>query len=229
MVVIIDIQRPKMIEEGDYLAELKDVQEIQGKFGAMIRFWFNIIEPGYETSVTGICSKSGSLRSKLVKWALALGADISQPQINLSSLIGAKAIVSVNIVTGANGEEYLNVVDVKKVSRRMPSVQHVDSSLYQQEQYQQSMNQFVQQPIQQQQFVQQPMQQQFVNQPVQQPMNQIVQSMNQPIQQPMNQAVQQQPVTQQSINPQSNPINVDIKSKKNPLIEEIINLDELEF
>jgi len=201
MAIIVEIPRQKVIEEGDYMAILKDVQELQGKYGPILRFWFEITEPGYETTVSGICSKNARTpKSKLFRWLVALGADLRSETIDISSLIGASAIITVSSVTTPDGEEYLNVVDVKRANiRRVHSVNPEYSTVsgaapeyYQQVSVSPQPNTQVRQ--------------------MQQPQPQV-QSFQQPQSQP-------QLRTQ---NPQTMP------KKQNPFIEEINDLDELEF
>lgn len=202
MAIIVEIPRQKVIEEGDYMAVLKDVQELQGKYGPILRFWFEITEPGYETTVSGICSKNARTpKSKLFRWLVALGADLRSETIDISSLIGASAIITVSSVTTPDGEEYLNVVDVKRANiRRVHSVSPEYSTVSGGvPEYYQQVSQHQPQPQQPQ--IQQPQQVRQTQQP------QIQQSQPQP----------------QLRNPQTAP------KKQNPFIEEINDLDELEF
>lgn len=205
MVLVIEIPKQKIIEDGDYIAELKNVEEIQGKYGPMLRFVFDVIEPGYETRVTGICSKYVTPKSKLFRWLNALEADFSQPQIDLHSLIGKKCIITVSLAVGPDGMEYLNVVDVKRYNIRRPGVSTTSSTMsvssvpgavtYVQSSQQDQQQQQQQLSVQQAQFQQ------------------------------SQQPVQQQQV-QQSVQPIQNPLHA---SRRNPLITEIEDLDELEF
>ena len=189
MAIIVEIQKQKPIEEGEYYAVLRDVQELQGKYGPMLKFWFDITEPGYETSVSGLCSKVASPRSKLFRWLVALGADLSQTDVlDVTTLKGAAAIIVVSVVTAPSGEEYLNVVDVKPARMRRvvnpginPETMSVSGSV----------------------------------RPNIQP---------NPVPRPVSSTPPQQP----NSNPNPNP-KPGLQGKKNPFIEEISNLDEIEY
>lgn len=189
MVLVIEIPRQKIIEDGDYIAELKNVEEIQGKYGPMLRFVFDVIEPGYETRVTGICSKYVTPKSKLFRWLNALEADFSQSQIDLHSLIGRKCIITVSLAVGPDGMEYLNVVDVKRYNMRRPGMTATSSTMSV-------------------------------------PGTVTYTHSSQQDQPQSQQSVQQQHQVQQSVQSIQNPLHA---PRKNPLITEIEDLDELEF
>jgi hypothetical protein len=206
MAVIVEIQRQKPIDEGEYYAVLRDVQELQGKYGTVLKFWFDIVESGYETSVSGLCSKIASPRSKLFRWLVALGADLSQADtFDVTALKGAPAIVVVSTVTTPSGEEYVNVVDVKPAKMRRVAGTGVagtnvagtgvtgtstgpETSV--------------------------------VN-----PVQRFVSPQPNPVPNPVQTVQQQQ---QSAPRPNPNP-GLNLQGKKNPFIEEISNLDELEF
>jgi len=203
MAVIVEIQRQKPIDEGEYYAVLRDVQELQGKYGTVLKFWFDIVESGYETTVSGLCSKIATPKSKLLRWLVALGADLSQADtFDVTTLKGAPAIIVVSVVTTPSGEEYVNVIDVKPAKmRRVPNINPELTS--------------TSNPVH---FNPQPNPAQQPN-PVQRPVSPQPNPVPNPVQ-----TVQQQSAPHPNPNPSLN-----LQGKKNPFIEEISNLDELEF
>jgi hypothetical protein len=198
MAIIVEVPKQKMIEEGEYVAVLRDVQEAQGKYGPILKFWFEITEPGYETTVSGICSKSAaSPRSKLFRWLIALGADLSRLEtVDVTSFIGTTVVVTVSAVTTSDGDEYLNVVDVKRANiRRVRTIDPVHTN--------------VSGPVPE-----------YESVPEQKP-KPVSSQVSVPANNPQQQLQQQQQVRRNIQNP--------VQGKKNPFIEEINDLDELEF
>jgi hypothetical protein len=206
MAVIVEIQRQKPIDEGEYYAVLRDVQELQGKYGTVLKFWFDIVEPGYETSVSGLCSKIASPRSKLFRWLVALGADLSQADtFDVTVLKGAPAIVVVSTVTTPSGEEYVNVIDVKPAKmRRVAGTGVVGTNVAGTGVTGTSTGPETS----------------VVN-----PVQRFVSPQPNPVPNPVQTVQQQQ---QSAPHPNPNP-GLNLQGKKNPFIEEISNLDELEF
>ena len=206
MAIVVEIQKERPIEEGEYYAVLRDVQEIQGKYGPVLKFWFDITEPGYETSVSGLCSKIARPRSKLFRWLMALGADLSQATtFDVTTLKGAPAIIVVSSVTSPSGEEYVNVIDVKpaKMRRAVVPPNFATTSISGNVSYETPVSTTTLQ-----------------SSPIPTPMSST------PV--PSTPAPSQTvPVQQQNVNP--TPINITSKTKRNPFIEEIDNLNELEF
>lgn len=216
MSIIIDLPNQKKIKDGAYLATLKDVKEFKSKYGQAILFIFDIIEPGYETRVTGICSKIiRSPKSKLFRWALALGADLTKPQLDLSTLIGRNVIVVVTLYKSNDGFEYLNVIDLRKAENigeiNQNNVKNViDNNLQHLKDKSNVQNNNQQQQVQYQQQSQVQYQHHFYQN------------------KRFNQQYDYQQQNSNLKNDQFNQ-NINIETKKNPLIEEIKDLDELEF
>jgi hypothetical protein len=212
MAIVVDIQRQKLIDEGEYYAVLRDVQELQGKYGPVLKFWFDITEPGYETSVSGICSKIASPRSKLFRWLIALGADLSQADsFDISTLKGASCIIVVSGVTAPSGEEYVNVVDVKPAKMRRAAGAGAGANL----------------PNSGPGVNHEPLVSGGLTPGISQP-NKVQQSVSPQSNSNLN------PVPNIPSNPVHNPNlgqkpNPHFQKGKNPLIEEISGLDELEF
>jgi hypothetical protein len=113
------------IPEGEYSATLMDVVEQTTKFGASLRFAFEVNDPGYEgTKVSGMCSKSLSPRTKLFRWLTSLGVQLAVgQQITLEDLIGTQCYVEVALSTSndGSGTQWLNVVNVKPFNRHRPA------------------------------------------------------------------------------------------------------------
>lgn len=128
MAIMVEIQQNKTIPDGEYEAILTGVSEFESKNGPILRFKFDIVEPGYETSVSGICSKLLTPRSKLYKWLQAFNVVLPESgTIDLESFVGLRAIVDVAIHDDGTNQ-FLNVVNIKKVGRRInKSVEELSS------------------------------------------------------------------------------------------------------
>lgn len=129
MGLIISMQAARTIPEGEYLAELISVEQKEGKRGEYIKFLFQIVEPGYEMNVSGICSKLLTPKSKLFKWVTAFEPQITAEtnEIDLESFIGKKVIVEVALQE--SNPDYVNVVNIKRIGRRVgPYGSNVDVS-----------------------------------------------------------------------------------------------------
>ena len=104
-------------EDGEYLAVLKNIDEVTSKahpeYGPSLRFSFTLLEDPYMNyPVTGLVSPTWQPGNKLDKWLQGLGVDGANvgETLRLPDLVGIQARVFVE--TGANG-----FTNVKKIMR----------------------------------------------------------------------------------------------------------------
>ena len=89
-----DFEKPH-IEEGLYLAELKEVKEVSpGKFGDRVAFIYKILEKDVELAYLCYSKNPASLANKLGKALIAHGLDLGG-EIDTDALVGSKVRVMV--------------------------------------------------------------------------------------------------------------------------------------
>jgi hypothetical protein len=107
----------EVIPTGEYLARITSIEPAEGNFGPRFKFNFEIEKPRkFEgRSLCGWVSQSGSINSKLMKWAsAALNCPISPGEtVDTESLTGRQVVLVVVVESRFDGTEYNRICGVK--------------------------------------------------------------------------------------------------------------------
>jgi len=116
----------EQLEEGTYLAQLKDIQRISTQYGESLKWFFDVEVEDEETGGTKIVTVSGLTRAKVTKknktykWFKALGGrENVDGTIDLRSVIGNKCLIHVVVREGRDGAQFSNVDDVLPPPKEM--------------------------------------------------------------------------------------------------------------
>lgn len=111
-----------VVPTGDYPAKIKDITEEEGKFGAQLKFIFDIgevedIEGNVEErTLSAWCSQTLSFKSKLWGWCQAAGLDPTEG-VDTEDLIGKRVVLTV-VVTKKDGKTYNKIESVRRPAKR---------------------------------------------------------------------------------------------------------------
>jgi hypothetical protein len=125
-------QEQNLVEDGEYVGELADVVEVNGKHGPCVRFVFNIVGgevEGLQTSI--LVGQKLSPGNKLDNVLRALGVEPLEigEQANTDSLIGRRARIYVEqSVNNATGKTYSNITKIKSLKTVVKTVHATPAS-----------------------------------------------------------------------------------------------------
>jgi len=105
-----------VVEEGEYIGELTDIKDIDGRYGPCVRFLFTIVGDEYDGAVVSyLCTKTLSPGNKLDTALRGLGVEPLEigDEIDSESLIGRKARIYVEHGTDKSGRVVNNVTRIK--------------------------------------------------------------------------------------------------------------------
>jgi len=112
-----------LLEEGQYLAEVTDLEQSEGEYGTQVKITFNLLDAEEENaSLIGWCSANYSPKSKLFAWTkAALGQKFNPDEdFQASKLKGKQVHLQVSRRMGANGTEYNKVEAVFSHRQALP-------------------------------------------------------------------------------------------------------------
>ena len=107
-----DVKVEKVLEDGDYDANLVNVEQKETKFGVRLMWTFEVAEEN--TEVVGFSSMSPSTKANAYQWAAAIAGEID-PKLGWGpeDLIGGECVVVLEAAEDAQGTAKNKVVKVK--------------------------------------------------------------------------------------------------------------------
>jgi hypothetical protein len=113
MGITIEQTKHVVLPVGEYPAIVADIEEVDGQFGPQLKFTFNLLGEHVGTLLTGWCSKSFNVKSKLYQWTQAMfgGKDIPEEwAFDSDTVLKRKVILAVIKRVGEDKSEY-NKID----------------------------------------------------------------------------------------------------------------------
>lgn len=106
--------RIELLPEGAYEATIGDIEAAEGRYGPQLKFTFNLLEPQGKT-LSGWCSQSFNVKSKLYAWARAAfgGRDIPPGwDLDCDKLLDRRVLLVVGKEKGTDGTEFNKIKDL---------------------------------------------------------------------------------------------------------------------
>lgn len=116
----------EVLPTGEYLAQIVDIEDVDGNYGPQFQFQFEIVKPKpFEgKTMRGWCSQSPSLKSKLMSWtAAAFNRPIETGEaVDTMDLIGRKVVLVIitEPKSDGSGEEINKISNVKPYKSQEP-------------------------------------------------------------------------------------------------------------
>lgn len=106
---------------GEHIAEVAEIKQEQGNFGAQFRWTFHVLSPdgSVRKRILGWTSISPSLKSKFARWTQAcLGRPPKADEtVKTSDLVGSKVMLVVVVEETEDGAEFNKVDNIKPLKR----------------------------------------------------------------------------------------------------------------
>jgi hypothetical protein len=122
MTICIKQTQHTVLAAGEYLAEVSAIEQVDGQFGPQLKISFALLGEHEGAKLTGWCSKSFNVKSKLYEWTLAImGGKPIPPDWDFESdaLMSRKVMLTVVKRAGTNGEEF-NKIDSLAPAKATP-------------------------------------------------------------------------------------------------------------
>jgi hypothetical protein len=105
----------EVLPEDIYMAEVLDIEEVEGDYGDQLKFTFDLVELD-DRQQLGWCSKKLSPKSKLWAWTRALLGSEPDGDLDCDRLINRKCRLSLSVET-KDGVEYNRIKDILPMAR----------------------------------------------------------------------------------------------------------------